>query len=192
MSIFFSSDLHFLHKGILSFNNRPYEDIHEMQKGIINDLNETVGSGKLYDLGDFCFGGLNAMREIVSQLEFEIVSLQGNHDSGRKFKRLDEEFSHYRFTGSSYHKLKIDDETVVLCHFPILCWDKQHHGSIHLHGHCHGGLESVNGGEFGKMMDVGYDNLIKIGLDKPCIEWEDVRGIMDSRETIVYDAHKVR
>ena len=41
---------------------------------------------------------------------------------------------------------------LVLCHYPMAQWDRSHHGSWHLYGHCRGSFE--NGG---LSFDVGVD-----------------------------------
>ena len=41
---------------------------------------------------------------------------------------------------------------LALCHFPMLSWDKKAHGSIMLHGHCHGNIP-----DRAKSIDVGVD-----------------------------------
>jgi calcineurin-like phosphoesterase family protein len=61
--------------------------------------------------------------------------------------------------------IKIRNVNFILCHYPLLTWDKSHYGSIHLHGHSHGGvgcigisgLGSSGGGKHGYRMDVGVD-----------------------------------
>ena len=56
-----------------------------------------------------------------------------------------------------------------MCHYPIAVWERQEHGSLHLHGHCHGRPVDFYG-QFGidvndylhksinkKSLDVGVD-----------------------------------
>ncbi len=65
-----------------------------------------------------------------------------------------------------YYELKIEEQYVVLCHFPFQVWNKAHYGSWHLHGHSHGNLEEDL---TKKRMDVGVDrhgyNLLAGPLD---------------------------
>ena len=54
MSIYVTSDLHFGHKNIIKYENRPFNNIEEMDKAIIDLWNETINDEDLiYILGDF-------------------------------------------------------------------------------------------------------------------------------------------
>ena len=39
---FYISDLHFGHKNIIGFDSRPWNDLAEMEKGLINNWNNVV------------------------------------------------------------------------------------------------------------------------------------------------------
>lgn len=47
---FFIVDLHFGHKNILAFDNRPFKNIEEHDEYIMNNWNKTVGIDGLYKL----------------------------------------------------------------------------------------------------------------------------------------------
>lgn len=54
MNNWVTSDLHFGHKNIIKYENRPFKDIEEMDKAIIELWNKTVKKDdKIYILGDF-------------------------------------------------------------------------------------------------------------------------------------------
>ena len=81
MKTWFISDLHFSHKNVLEFENRPFETIEEMESKMIEAWNLVVGKhDKVYMLGDFCFGGANKWIEILDQLKGQIALIKGNHD----------------------------------------------------------------------------------------------------------------
>lgn len=44
--IFFTSDLHLGHKGIIEFCNRPFRDTADMQNILIRNYNSIVGQGR--------------------------------------------------------------------------------------------------------------------------------------------------
>jgi calcineurin-like phosphoesterase family protein len=55
---YFTADLHFWHKNVIEYCNRPWQDVPSMNEGLINNWNEVVHAGDtVYILGDFSFGG---------------------------------------------------------------------------------------------------------------------------------------
>lgn len=52
-------------------------------------------------------------------------------------------------------EIKYMGETFVLCHYPLLTWNKARRGAIHCHGHCHGTINTLNVDL--KRFDVGVD-----------------------------------
>lgn len=49
-----------------------------------------------------------------------------------------EEICDYKETRDTFHS---DNVKLVPCHYPILMWKGQHHGSILLYGHVHNSIE---------------------------------------------------
>ena len=73
-------------------------------------------------------------------------------------------------------------QRIVLCHFPMLTWNRAHYGAWHLHGHCHGSLD----GKFdGKRLDVGVDC-----HDFAPISYPEVKALMAKKDFVVVDHHK--
>ena len=66
--------------------------------------------------------------------------------------------------------------TCVLCHFPLFTWDRRTHGSIMVHGHCHGSIDKINLESKELRVDVGIDG----GLCKytKFVELEDLYNYM--------------
>lgn len=57
-NLFFTSDTHFFHEGIIKFCNRPFASVEEMNEAMIRNWNEVVHEkGTVFHLGDFAFGG---------------------------------------------------------------------------------------------------------------------------------------
>lgn len=78
---FFTSDTHFFHNNIISYCNRPFSSVEEMNEGLIEKWNSVVGKNDIvWHLGDFCFGKKENVLEIVPKLNGRINLVMGNHD----------------------------------------------------------------------------------------------------------------
>ena len=147
-----TSDLHFFHKGILSYQpeTRPWVSLEEMHEAIITDWNAKVKPDDIiFHLGDFSFAGKEKTEELISKLNGDIIWLLGNHDQ-KVFQSIKANKYHYL-------EVKYDDTKVCMMHYSLLCWNRQKHGSVLIHGHSHGRLEPV-----GRMLDVGWDSVGEI------------------------------
>lgn len=161
-----TSDTHWWHNNILGFpscdkhrkdlygEKENPASVHAMNEGMIKIWNQHVQPGDtVYHLGDFVIAyGKNLeprTRDILRFLNGKIILIGGNHDN-HITKRIFKEFGHEVF---DYKRLDIDGKTIIMSHYPMYVWDKHHHGSIMLHGHCHGSLR----GQRGKILDVGWD-----------------------------------
>lgn len=149
--IFFWSDTHFNHEGIIKHCGRPYKDVHEMNQELILRWNDVVGpSDTIYLLGDFAFKHPKGMPlpDIFACLLGHKHLIVGNHDERNPavLKLPWESISHLRV-------VKEKGRRAVLCHFPIESWYGAHRGVLHFHGHCHGSLKRVIAHRF----DVGAD-----------------------------------
>lgn len=134
-NIFFTSDLHFFHHNIISFCNRPYRDVDEMNDCLVANWNGVVGMADVvYVLGDVSFGKPDATLELMSELNGAIKLIPGNHD--RKGRCTIEDLSLRCDILAPYELLRISKSVkFVLCHFPFASWER---GWINLHGHTHG------------------------------------------------------
>lgn len=153
----FTSDHHFYHKNIIKLTNRPFADIDEMHDVLIKNWNERVtNDDTVYVLGDFCFSGYRKALSIICQLNGKIKFVPGGHD--KWVKNFGEHGGitilpylytlEYKKRGTKEYPL-----VVVLCHYPMLSWDRSNYGSILLHGHSHGNIKE----EMFNSMDVGVD-----------------------------------
>ncbi len=140
--VWFTSDLHFWHKNICKYCNRPYETIEEMNQGIINNWNSVVKEDDtVFVLGDLGFCGIEKLRPLISQLKGKIVLIQGNHDSDYVISTL----YHEKIINTFDRLLSITiigdeecpDQKLTLCHFPMIDWCDKEKGSWMIHGHQH-------------------------------------------------------
>ena len=103
-------------------------------------------------------------RKILHRLKSHGVKIHfiiGNHDkSCVKFPNMFESMSLIKevsFKKNEYSFLK-DTFNVVMCHYPMLSWNKKAHGSLCLHGHTHDNSPWEN---------ETSDLRINVGLDTP-------------------------
>ena len=122
-----------------------------MNDKIVDNINNLVAPDDvLFHMGDVAFGK-DAVIEFRKRINCKNIYLVlGNHD-----KEIDKQQSLKSLFSGVYRLLdvKIDEQDVVLCHYALRTFKKEHHGAIHLFGHSHGQIENTN-----KSMDVGIDN----------------------------------
>lgn len=137
---YFISDLHFGHRNCLAFDNRPFNSIEENDETIIKNWNNTVGiDDDVYLLGDISWYNSTKTIEIFNNLNGHIHLIKGNHD-GRLLKNRELQSRFCEIT--DYKELSLNDgRIVVLCHYPIPCFNNHYYGSYHLFGHVHTGFE---------------------------------------------------
>lgn len=164
--IYFTSDTHLGHANIIKYCNRPFDNVQEMDRVIIENWNSVVSQDDwVYHLGDFSMGD---PIHYARQLNGRIILLLGNHDHNRLsalYKAFGKENIHELL------KIKVEGHTIVLCHYAMRVWHKSHFNSWHLYGHSHGKLQ----GE-GKSFDVGVDS-----WDYTPISVRDVAAEMNER-----------
>lgn len=156
----FIADLHLDHKNILIYDKRPFATVEEMNEVIITRWNETVADqDEVWVLGDVCWGD-NATK-YIQVLKGHKHLVCGNHDDKTRKASGWASVQDYKYL--RIREIKIPHSAIVLCHYPFASWRNSHHGSLHLHGHCHGTFQSI-----GKSMDVGcmLHDYRPISLDK--------------------------
>ena len=76
---FFIADTHFGEDNIRRYENRPFENVCEMDKALIENWNSVVSSkDEVYVLGDF--GADKCEKEFLSKLNGTKYLIKGNHD----------------------------------------------------------------------------------------------------------------
>lgn len=195
-NIHFISDFHIGHKNILKFDNRPFKDLDEMHDSLIKNWNSVVNNTDIvFYLGDLSMRSNSMVKWFVEQLNGDIHFFMGNHDRYRDIRNLNRFVKIWgddNVQGSG--KIQVKDDTVKggyqhieLSHYPILSWNKHHHGAYHLHGHCHQSLTKnpdMNWYYKRKVIDVGCN-----GLHYTPISYKNLKKIMDSKEIYKIDHH---
>jgi calcineurin-like phosphoesterase family protein len=154
---FITSDIHFGHKGIMSFCpvSRAFGegDVVKMDEEIIKRWNRTVSpKDHTYILGDFAFCNAEKAVSYLQRLNGAKTLVIGNHDV-KLIKN--EKFRDELIEMHDYMSIQVNGTKVIMFHYPIAEWDQMHRGAVHFHGHLHG---SVSGLEEYRALDVGMDN----------------------------------
>ncbi len=188
-NVWFTSDLHFCHANVIKYDGRPFNDVDEMNEQLILNWNSVVGEKDVvFYLGDLSFDRSGAdTQRIVGELNGKIHYILGNHDDERDIRKLG------RFeTISDYVNLSINDldnprkkQGIMMMHYPILSWDKAHHGDWHLHGHCHQSLVTQNPEYYKrKVLDMGCN-----GWEYRPVSYAEIKAIMATKQVASVDHH---
>lgn len=174
-TIWFVADLHSYHAKIIDICNRPvylnyngekdlknkeYEDLlnHQHNEWLIKDvINKYVSKNDtLYILGDVSMQNRKDTEKFIDRLNGKKFLILGNHDKNIQSSNRFIQISQIKDFTYSKNELNIH---IVLCHYPLLSWNRKVHGAFHLHGHTHGRNEYVNDlKRYGFIYDVGIDN----------------------------------
>ena len=136
MATYYISDLHFGHKNVLAYDNREFSSIEEHDKALIDNWNSVVGTDDdVWVLGDISWYPPMKTIGLVEQLNGTKHLCVGNHDK----KLLKNKDVRSLFCEIVYYKeIEISDDCgIVLCHYPIPCYNHHFHGWYHLYGHVH-------------------------------------------------------
>lgn len=139
---FYIGDLHFGHQSVIEFDNRPFQDVEEMDQRLIQLWNEKVSKDdQVYVLGDFAFRNKKPAEWYLSQLKGSKHLIIGNHD--RKLLKNEAAMGYFQSVDKMMH-VKDMGRQICLCHYPIIDWFGMYYGSWHIYGHIHnGGNEST-------------------------------------------------
>jgi len=130
--IYFISDTHFCHNNIIKYCNRPFKNIDDMNKKVIDNWNSIVSNDDvIYHLGDFCLGSNEDIINIYSKLNGKKYFIRGNHD--RKSASFYEKLG---FIVLKNAPIVLDEYKLMLSHTPLPN-KKILDGYINLHGHIH-------------------------------------------------------
>ena len=159
MANLFISDLHFGHKNALAFDNRKFVTIEEHDEALIKNWNDTVEiDDDVYVLGDISWHNATKTIDIFKSLNGNIHLIVGNHDKkllkNRELQSLFVEITDYKELSLS------DGKGIILCHYPIPCFNHHYYGWYHLYGHVH------NSFEWNMMLQTKWQ--MTALYDKPC------------------------
>lgn len=131
--IFVCADLHFGHKNIIKYENRPFENVSHMNEQLIKNWNKVVKpKDTVYVLGDVSFAGNRETKELLSRLNGRKILIMGNHDRERSIHKWQE----LGFDWASPYPI-VYNEYIVLMHKPPTYFNDAC-PYFYVYGHVHG------------------------------------------------------
>lgn len=132
--IYLTSDTHWWHKNIISYCDRPFSSVEEMNQKLIENWNSKISpSDIIYHLGDIAFCGTGKLTDILSQLNGKIKHIPGNHDDKKILNIC-----------SKFHEIIIESNFSIEYNYLkiYMSHDYRKHyvgeNIYHFHGHEHG------------------------------------------------------
>lgn len=162
MTSYTISDTHWGHANVIKFDNRPFDNVNQMDEALINNWNSVVKpEDTIYHLGDFAFATEERICRILSRLNGNKIFIFGNHDKAMRSSEVRKYFE----LMTPYLEVKYNGEMICMMHYPMARWNKSHRGAYHIHGHEHGNYKYP---EKYRAMDVGAPCIgyTPISLDK--------------------------
>jgi RNA ligase len=202
MKRWFTSDIHLGHRNVIEYCARPYANVHEMDKAIIEQWNSQVNpEDEVYFLGDFGINKRKALdKELVNSLNGVKYITLGNHDSGfvrwHNKKNIESIVNGYIKSGwdgcgIEDHLLLKNGVEVIMTHLPPdNSRDTRYSkfklendpNKIYLSGHLHGMYRKKD-----NMIDVAFDGELKLLSEDDIVNLiEDERSFIPTRLTEHY------
>ena len=133
---YYIADLHFGHANAISFDNRPFASVEEMNETLIQNWNASVTpDDTIYVLGDMFFECKQSNAAIMAKLNGHKHLIKGNHD------RINPQMEVYWESVQPYLEVNDGSTHVILCHYPMTFYHGAHHGTVMLYGHVHNSVE---------------------------------------------------
>lgn len=136
-NIYYISDWHYGHRNCLSFDNRPFTFVEDMNAALTERWNGVVKpEDTVYVLGDMFWCKPSEAVPVLKSLRGTKILVKGNHD-----RVNNEEFRAQFADVRDYMEIDDNGRKLVLCHYPIPCFRNHFHGWYHLYGHVHNSFE---------------------------------------------------
>lgn len=125
------SDIHFGHKNIIQYANRPFDDAEAMNGALIRAYHACVDPNDVVIWnGDIGFMSANNINSILDSLPGYKIHIVGNHDMDRSGKlmplNMDERHLCYA--------MEVDGIQLLFTHYHM---DNVPKGAVNIHGHIH-------------------------------------------------------
>lgn len=155
MSVYYTADLHLGHTNIITYCDRPFHSVGEMNAVIVANWNAVIGPDDIvHVLGDVAMGRREESMPLIGQLAGHKVLYPGNHDRcwnghGARARKQETDYIAAGFEAIRHGPTtaRIADHEVLLCHFPYdgdshdpdryKAYRPEDKGRWLLHGHVH-------------------------------------------------------
>lgn len=123
-------------------DRRGFENVETMNRYMLEQWNQKVHKNdEVVILGDLSWGKAGETNELLDKLHGRLYLIQGNHDRFLKNK----DYNADRFVWiKPYEELQDNKRKVILCHYPIMCYNGQYREDENgnpkvymLYGHVH-------------------------------------------------------
>ncbi len=142
---YYIADLHFFHAAQnQQMDFRGFANLEQMHEYMIMKWNRKVQKNdEVVIIGDFSFGNSEETISLLHRLNGKLFLIQGNHD-----KFLNTQSTHCFQWVKPYAELSDNKRRVILCHYPIICYNKQYRvdengnpKTYMLYGHVHNTMD---------------------------------------------------
>lgn len=140
---YYIADSHFFHGNLnTKMDHRGFGSVEEMNAYMLKQWNAKVRKNDdVVILGDLSWGKAEETNALLEQLNGRLYLIQGNHD--RFLKNKDYNASRFVWI-KPYEELQDNKRRVILCHYPIMCYNGQYRvdeqgnpKNYMLYGHVH-------------------------------------------------------
>ena len=122
---YYIADPHFFHGALnTKMDRRGFESVEAMNEYMLRQWNRKVRKNdEVVILGDLSWGKAEETNELLERLNGRLYLIQGNHDRFLKNK----DYNAGRFVWiTPYEELQDNKRKVILCHYPIMCYNGQY------------------------------------------------------------------
>ena len=122
---YYIADPHFFHGALnTKMDRRGFESVEAMNEYMLWQWNRKVRKNdEVVILGDLSWGKAEETNELLERLNGRLYLIQGNHDRFLKNK----DYNAGRFVWiKPYEELQDNKRKVILCHYPIMCYNGQY------------------------------------------------------------------
>jgi calcineurin-like phosphoesterase family protein len=174
MTYWYTADPHFGHENIIRFCQRPFPSAAEMDAKILANYARCVRpADEFWIIGDFSHGRQmdksGYLRSLFDRVPGKKHLVTGNHDN-RQVKSLGWDSVH------EIAEIKDGEQSLTLCHYPMITWNHARRGSLQLFGHVHQHWQ-------------GSRNSINVGVDVWNFEPVQISSIQERAKVLPVNQH---